>query len=178
MSNISQDLITSKNGIISKNLSKIKKKIVFIKSNLEEEDEEDIYDQIYCKINIYFTALINKIRLKYIQAIEHYKAKIYQYEKDILKLIMENMLLKIENKFLKEEENKNKKMEISKSRNICYTKNNNDEIINNSNNSNVFKTTKQFFRSQDNLNNIKNKSIDFFIKYNANNYINNNKNYL
>ena len=176
MSNISQDLITSKNGIISKNLSKIKKKIVFIKSNLEEEDEEDIYDQIYCKINIYFTALINKIRLKYIKAIEHYKAKIYQYEKDILKLIMENMLLKIENKFLKEEENKNKKMEISKSRNICYTKNNNDEIINNSNNSNVFKTTKQFFRSQDNLNSIKNKSVDFFIKYNANNNINNNKN--
>ena len=169
MSYISQELITSKNGIINKNLSKIKKKIAFLKSDIEEQDEEDIYDQIYCKINIYFTALINKIRLKYIQAIGYYKSKIKQYENDIIKLIMENMLLKIENNFLKENKNKNNiKENIYNSTNIISTKNQNKKI-NNIKNNNIFKFKKQFYKSQDNINIIKNKSVDFFIKYNGKN---------
>ena len=161
MSSLSQEFIITKNNIINNNLSKIKKKISLIKTSFEE-DEEDSYDQIYCKINIYFTSLINKIRLKYLEAIEHYKNIINQYEKDILNLIMENMLLKIENNYFKENENKKVKKNISKIKNtFSYS------IIENNSNKNLnFK--KFFYRSQDNINNIKNKSEDFLIKYNKN----------
>ena len=143
MSFLNQDLIYSKNNIITKNVSKIKKKILVIKSGLVE-DEEDNYDQIYCKINIYFTALINKIRLKYIQALEHYKAKIKQYENDILKLIMENMLLKIENNLLLEkDEYINKK--ILNNKNIILNNNNLNYYNKNKKNKNNIYIMKKLF---------------------------------
>ena len=159
MSSLSQEFIISKNTIINNNISKIKKKISFILNNFEE-DGEDNYDQIYCKINIYFTSLINKIRLKYLDAIAHYKNKIRQYEKDILKLIMENILLKIENNSLKECEKKILNKKVSKIKNtFSYN-------IKGNNSNNKLNLKKYFYRSQDNINNIKNKSVDFFMKHN------------
>ncbi len=74
MSTKSNDIILSANEIMSRNLLKIKKKINYIKSNLEEDDDNN-YDQLYCKINIYFTSILNKVRLKFLDAIEKYKKK-------------------------------------------------------------------------------------------------------
>ena len=96
-----KDLIIRTNDVIKKNIEKLKNKLISIKDIIELEDEEN-YDNIYCKINIYFTSLLNKIRIKYFNAIEKYRRKIKQNEKDILRLIMDNMLLIIENNFLKE----------------------------------------------------------------------------
>ena len=167
MSSLSQDLVYSTNNIISKNLSKIKNKLNIIKSNLNE-NEEDRYDQFYCKINIYFTSLINKIRLKYIDALEQYKIKIKQYEKDILELLMENILLKIENNFLKNKTGQNIMINSSKIKDIYFPINNNNKFESrNYNENNITNLRKQFYRSQENINNTKNKSVDLIIKYNG-----------
>ena len=178
MSSLSQDLPISANDFINNNLLKLKKKINYIKSNIEDDDD-NIYDQLYCKINIYFTSILDKVRLKYLAAIDKYKNIIKQYEKDILKLMMDNMLLKIEINSLKEKnESKKKKKNLSKIKNIFPNINNNNHINNNYNMDTTDNRTNlrnQFYRSQENINNIKNKSVDFFIKYNNNIGINNNK---
>ena len=96
-----KDLIIKTNSVIKKNISKIKNKLVLIKENCLLDEEEN-YDNIYSKINIYFTSILNKIRVKYIEALDKYRQKIKQYEKDIIELIMEKIVLNIENNFLKE----------------------------------------------------------------------------
>ncbi len=91
--------------------------------------------------------------------LKNIKKKIKQYENDIIQLIMENMLLKIENNYLKEKK-------ISKIKTNCEK----DYI----NNKNILRN--QFYRSQEDINNIRNKSTDYFIKNNHKININNNIN--
>ena len=119
------DMIIKTNEVVKKSISKIKNKLISIKENFVLNEEEN-FDNIYCKINIYFTSLINKIKIKYIEALNKYRTKIKQMENDILELMVENMLLTIENNFLKE----NSKPSINKVKNdFKENKNNNNNKL-------------------------------------------------
>ena len=100
------ELEIESNDYIKKNMAKIKNNLIYIRENIEKDEDEN-NEQIYYKINIYYNSLINKIKIKYIEALDKFKNQIKQYENDILKLIMENILLKIENNSLKKEKNSN-----------------------------------------------------------------------
>lgn len=96
--------------------------ISILKSNFADLEEEK-YEQINLKINIYFTNFINKVKMKFIESIRKYKEIIKQNEKDILQLMVENMLLKIENaefnkiKYPDSTQNTITKPELEKNRN-------------------------------------------------------------
>ena len=100
------ELEIESNDYIKKNMAKIRNNLIYIRENIEKDEDEN-NEQIYYKINIYYNSLINKIKIKYIEALDKFKNQIKQYENDILKLIMENILLKIENNSLKKEKNSN-----------------------------------------------------------------------
>ena len=100
------DLVNTTNTIVYENLQKLNSKFKKIqKSQIISEEEE--YDSLNCKINIYFTTFIEQIKAKFILATQEYEKQIEQNNKDILDLIMENMLLKIEKDSLLKEKNKN-----------------------------------------------------------------------
>ena len=80
---------------------KIIKQLKLIK-NMIYQEQDQLYDQIFCKVNIFFIALLNKIKFKYIESLNEYRKKLKKYELDILELMMENIVLKIENNFLKD----------------------------------------------------------------------------
>lgn len=143
-----KDLIIKTNSVIKKNISKIKNKLVLIKENCLLDEEEN-YDNIYSKINIYFTSILNKIRVKYIEALDKYRQKIKQYEKDIIELIMEKIVLNIENNFLKENIKLLKKNE----------KDDNIDFFNNI-------KGKQKYQSQENINQFNYNSNNYLIKNN------------
>ena len=100
------DLVNTTNNIVYENLQKLNSKFKKIQSNQNISEEEE-YDTLNCKINIYFTTFIEQMKTKFILATQEYERKIEQNNKDILDLIMENMLLKIEKDSLLEEKNKN-----------------------------------------------------------------------
>ena len=58
-----KDLIIRTNEVIKKNIIKIKDKLFSIKNNFLLDEEENS-DNINCKINIYFSSILNKIRIK------------------------------------------------------------------------------------------------------------------
>ena len=151
------DVVIKTNEAIKKNISKIKNKLILIKENFILNEQEN-FDNIHCKINIYFTSLLNKIKIKYIEALNYYRNKIKQYERDILELMMDNMLLNIEINFLKEKKSL-----------ICdgnEKKEKNEYII-----CNLKKIKgKQKYQSQENINKFKgNNIVDNFIKINNQN---------
>ena len=164
--NEKKDLIIRTNEAIKKSIIKIKDKLSLIKNNYMLDEEENS-DNIYCKINIYFSSILNKIRIKYLESLNKYRNKLKQYEKDILQLMMENMLLKIENNFYKQKNNKyNNNNFIKKEK--TKEKNNKKDIIYN------FKKTKGkqlIYQSQDNFNfnKLNYNSADYLIKINNNN---------
>lgn len=104
------DLVTNTNTIIQENLSSLYEKISIMKSDLIDEEDNE-YENFYNRINFYFSSIINQLKLNFLEGIKEHqkiqqnlkaqidvmKKKIAQYEKDIMELIMENMLLKIEN---------------------------------------------------------------------------------
>ena len=100
------DLVNTTNNIIYQNLQKLNSKFKDIQK-AQMIDEEEEYDSLNCKINIYFTTIIEQMKTKFILAIQEYEEKIEQNNKDILELMMENMLLKIEKNSLLEEKNIN-----------------------------------------------------------------------
>ena len=163
--NEKKDLIIRTNEAIKKSIIKIKDKLSLIKNNYMLDEEENS-DNIYCKINIYFSSILNKIRIKYLESLNKYRNKLKQYEKDILQLMMENMLLKIENNFYKQKNNKYNNNFIKKEK--TKEKNNKKDIIYN------FKKTKGkqlIYQSQDNFNfnKLNYNSADYLIKINNNN---------
>ena len=99
--NNNYEKITDSNNVIYENLTKIYEKIFLLKNtyNLEEDDE---YEEFYNRISFYFSNILAQIKLKYIESIKVLEEKNKNNEKDILNLIMENMLLKIENEYLEE----------------------------------------------------------------------------
>ena len=100
------DLVNTTNNIVYENLQKLNSKFKKIQKNqLVSEDEE--YDSLNCKINIYFSTFVEQMKSKFIIATKEYEKQIQQNNKDIVDLIMENMLLKIEKDSLLEEKNKN-----------------------------------------------------------------------
>ena len=160
-----KDLIIRTNEAIKKSIIKIKDKLSLIKNNYMLDEEENS-DNIYCKINIYFSSILNKISIKYLESLNKYRNKLKQYEKDILQLMMENMLLKIENNFYKQKNNKYNNNFIKKEK--TKEKNNKKDIIYN------FKKTKGkqlIYQSQDNFNfnKLNYNSADYLIKINNNN---------
>ena len=100
------DLVNRTNNKVYENLQKLNSKFKKIQSNQTISEEEE-YDSLNCKINIYFTTFIEQMKTKFILAAQEYERQIEQNSKDILDLIMENMLLKIEKDSLLEEKNKN-----------------------------------------------------------------------
>ena len=100
------DLVNTTNNIVYQNLQKLNSKFKNIqKTQMINEEEE--YDSLNCKINIYFTTIIEQMKTKFILAIQEYEKIIKQNNKDILDLMMENMILKIEKDSLLEEKKKN-----------------------------------------------------------------------
>ena len=100
------DLVNTTNNIVYENLQKLNSKFKKIQINQTISEEEE-YDALNCKINIYFTSFIEQMKTKFILATQEYEKQIEQNNRDILELIMENMLLKIEKDSLLEEKNKN-----------------------------------------------------------------------
>ena len=128
------DIVTKTNTIIYNNLTKIHDKLTLIQSNLIEEEDEE-YENFFTRINIYFSSIVNQLKLNFIESIKsiekrekilqkeniNLKKTIAQNEKDILSLIMENMLLKLENENFKEQSQLNTSQII----NIYKSDNNN-----------------------------------------------------
>ena len=100
------DLVNTTNNIVYQNLQKLNSKFKSIRKT-QMIDEEEEYDSLNCKINIYFSTIIEQMKTKFIVAIQEYEEKIKQNNRDILDLIMENMLLKIEKDSLLEEKKRN-----------------------------------------------------------------------
>ena len=58
------ELEIESNDYIKKNMAKIKNNLIYIRENIEKDEDEN-NEQIYYKINIYYNSLINKIKIKY-----------------------------------------------------------------------------------------------------------------
>ena len=100
------DLVNTTNNIVYQNLQKLNSKFKNIqKTQMINEEEE--YDSLNCKINIYFATIIEQMKTKFILAIQEYEKIIKQNNKDILDLMMENMILKIEKDSLLEKKKRN-----------------------------------------------------------------------
>ena len=89
------DLVNTTNNIVFENLKKLNTKFKKIQKNLIT-NEESQYDFLISKISIYFTTFIEQMKSKFILSIRKYEKQIQQNNKDIIELIMENMLLKLE----------------------------------------------------------------------------------
>ena len=138
------DLVNTTNNIVFENLKKLNIKFKKIQKNLITSEESQ-YDFLISKISIYFTTFIEQMKSKYILSIRKYEKQIKQNNKDVIELIMENMLLKLEKDELKKKE-------------LKYLNESTFQKTKNSINTNIIK----------NLNNIKNNN-------NANNNINSKK---
>ncbi len=95
------DYKTENNNIILDNLNQIYHKFVLINNSFNNDDNDE-YDEFFNRVNFYFSNIIMQLKLKYIESLKEFEEKNNQNEKDILDLIMENMILKIENKNLEE----------------------------------------------------------------------------
>ena len=168
------DLVNTTNNIVYENLQKLNSKFKNLQKNqIVNEDEE--YDSLNCKINIYFTTFIEQMKMKFILATQEYEKKIEQNNKDILELIMENMLLKIEKNSLIEEKNKND-MCFSDYIDLTIQKEKNSINTNiNKNLNNIKKVNNK--KKRHNQNNIINNGIYSLIKSEFNHDTNKNNNF-
>jgi len=156
------DLVNTTNNIVYQNLQKLNSKFKnIIKDQIIDEEEE--YDSLNCKINIYFSTIIEQMKTKFILAIQEYEEIIEQNNKDILELMMENMLLKIEKDSLLEEKIKNKlymndytenKKSINAKKINSKKRTNNQNIISNTGIYSLIKS--EFNNDINNKNNIQN----------------------
>ena len=153
------DLVNTTNNIVYENLKKLNSKFKKIQKNLITSEEEE-YDSLNCKINIYFTTFIEQMKTKFILATQEYEKQIEQNNKDILDLMMENMLLKIEKDAL-EEKNKN---DIFFSEYIDLTIQKEKNSINTNINKNLNNINKINSKKKYNKNNIFNNGIYSLIK--------------
>jgi len=159
------DLVNTTNNIVYQNLQKLNSKFKSIQKT-QMIDEEEEYDSLNCKINIYFSTIIEQMKTKFIVAIQEYEEKIEQNNRDILDLMMENMLLKIEKDSLLEEKKRNNLYmndytENKKSINVkkinTKKRTNNQNIISNSGIYSLIKS--EFNNDINNKNNIPNNNI-------------------
>ena len=97
------DLVNTTNNIVFENLQKLNSKFKKIQKNIIT-NEESQYDYLTSKISIYFTTFIEQMKSKFILSIRKYEKQINQNNKDIIELLMENMLLKLEKDDLKQKE--------------------------------------------------------------------------
>ena len=109
------DIVTTTNTVIQENLSKLNEKLSIIRNDIID-DQDDEYENFYNRINFYFSTIISELKLNFLESLKKsqknetvlqkenqiLKQRIESDEKDILNLIMENMLLKIENETLEE----------------------------------------------------------------------------
>ena len=167
------DLVNTTNNIVYENLQKLNSKFKNIQKNQIVNEEEE-YDSLNCKINIYFNAFMEQMKTKFIIATQEYENQIQQNNKDIIDLIMENMLLKIERDSLIEEKNKNDicfsdyiDLTIQKEKNSINT--NINKNLNNIRNININS-------KKNNKNNLFNSGIYSIMKTEYNSDINKNNN--
>ena len=165
MSKKLNDLINSTNIIIVENLKKLFENFTVI-NKFQEDNDENEFDIFFCKINIYFRNIIEQIKLKYIKALESYEKIIEQNNKDILELIMENMLLKIDKnsieshqKINKEKIKNNKDYLIHSLLKVEFNNNNNYCNINTKTNFYNTGIQKKSYGSQENYNKNSKKKI-------------------
>ena len=95
------DYNTENNNIILNNLNQIYHKFVLINNSFNNDDCDE-YEEFFNRVNFYFSNIIMQLKLKYIESLKELEEKNSKNEKDILDLIMENMILKIENQSLEE----------------------------------------------------------------------------
>ena len=142
------DLVNTTNNIVFENLKKLNTKFKKIQKNLIT-NEESQYDFLISKISIYFTTFIEQMKSKFILSIRKYEKQIQQNNKDIIELIMENMLLKLEKDELKKKELKYlndytfQKTKNSINTNIIKNLNNIKKNNNANNNINIRKKSNQ-----------------------------------
>ena len=125
------DLVNTTNNIVFENLQKLNSKFKKIQKNIII-NEESQYDSLNSKISIYFTTFIEQMKSKFIIATRKYEKQIQQNNKDIIELLMENMLLKLEKDELKQKQIQNTFQKTKNSINSNIIKNLNN-IKNNSN---------------------------------------------
>lgn len=95
------DYNIDKNNNILNNLNQIYHKFVLINNSFNNDDCDE-YEEFFNRVNFYFSNIIMQLKLKYIESLKELEKKNSKNEKDILDLIMENMILKIENQSLEE----------------------------------------------------------------------------
>lgn len=171
------DLVNSTNNIVFENLKKLNSKFKKIQKNIISSEEEQ-YDSLNSKISIYFTTFIQQLKMKFILAIQRYEKQIKQNNKDIIDLIMENMLLKLDNNDLEEKVKKYKitfdnynytditfqKAKNSINSNIIKNLHNMKKQNNNNNNQELF----EIFNNNNNFK--QKKKVNSCNKLNNNNY--------
>ena len=149
------DLVNTTNNIVFENLQKLNSKFKKIQKNIIT-NEESQYDYLTSKISIYFTTFIEQMKSKFILSIRKYEKQINQNNKDIIELLMENMLLKLEKDDLKQKE-------------IKYL----NDITKNSINTNIIKNLNNI-KKNNNMNNPNNIIINSRKKNNQKNSLLNN----
>ena len=175
------DLVNTTNNIVYENLQKLNSKFKAIQKNQLISEEEE-YDTLNCKINIYFTTFMELMKTKFILATQEYEKQIQRNNKDIIELIMENMLLKIEKDSLLEGkkqndiclsdyidltiQKENNSININKNLNImkkvnCKKKNNNNSYKNNIVNNGIYSLIKSEFNNDKKNNNFSNNIYNY-----------------
>ena len=149
------DLVNTTNNIVYENLQKLNSKFKKIQKNIII-NEESQYDSLNSKISIYFTTFIEQMKSKFIIASRKYEKQIQQNNKDIIELIMENMLLKLEKEELKQKQIQNTFQKTKNSINSNIIKN----LNNIKNNTNI---TKKKSNQKNGINKDENKSNIFSI---------------
>ena len=170
------DLVNTTNNIVFENLQKLNSKFKKIQKNLITSEESQ-YDFLTSKISIYFTTIIEQMKSKFILTVRKYEKKLNQNNKDIIELLMENMILKLEKDELKQKElqylNEYTKKSINDNiiknlNNIKKNKNSNNINININNNSRK-KNQKNSLILNNNIYQEQNKN-NFFPLNNLNNF--------
>ena len=165
------DLVNTTNNIVYENLQKLNSKFKKIQKNQLISEEEE-YDSLNCKINIYFTTFIEQMKTKFILATQEYEKQIQQNNKDIIDLMMENMLLKIEKDSLLEEKKQND-IYFSDYIDLTIQKEKNS-YMNINKNLNIMKKINYTKKNNNNKNNILNNGICSSIKSEFNHNVGNN----
>ena len=89
------------NNLIANKLNNVYHKLVSINNSFINEENEE-FENLFNRVNFYFSNIILQLKLKYIENIKKLEEINSQNENDILNLIMENMILKIEKQNLQE----------------------------------------------------------------------------
>ena len=64
------DIVISTNTVIQENLNKLNEKLLIIKNDLID-DEDDEYENFYNRLNFYFSTIISELKLNFLETLKN-----------------------------------------------------------------------------------------------------------